>query len=399
MSAITQNKRGLTVLFTGSILQLFFGLPYVWSVFVGPVSEFYSWDVDGVKLTSSFMLGFLVVGILLGGKLQQKIGAQKVALLGGLTLAAGMLATAFLPLGHGQLMYLTYGIAGGFGVGAGYNAIITASQKWFPQNRGFSTGVSVCAFGLSTVIFAPLIETFIKQFGLRNTFLILAGASCVATLALFGFIRLPEGGAAAGTPAAALLAKKQYTVTQAIRKKEFYLITLSLMFATSVFFVLNPSFKLMAAERGLGASVGTAVVMLTGVANALGRLAAPLLSDKIGREKAAMSIILLTSLCAFLLCFAQGYAYMAVIAAAAFCYGGYSGVYPILTADYFGIQNVGANYGAVMVGFAISALTFPAMIGLIGSVAVRFVVLGCLAFAGVVMVLLLLRSKKKTAEE
>ena len=133
MSAIVQNKKGLRVLVLGSIMQLFLGIIYVWSVFVNPVSTEYAWPVDGVKLTSSFMLCFFVVGILVGGKLQMKVGTQKTILLGGLMLSAGMFATAFLPAGTAaRLMYVTYGVIGGFGVGAGYNAIITAAQKSFP---------------------------------------------------------------------------------------------------------------------------------------------------------------------------------------------------------------------------------------------------------------------------
>jgi len=395
MSSITQNKQGLKVLILGSVMQLFLGILYVWSVFVKPVSEVYAWDIAGVKLTTSFLLSFFVVGILVGGKLLAIIGAQRTVLLGGLMFAAGMLATAFLPVKSASLMYLTYGMIGGFGVGAGYNTIITAAQKWFPQNRGFATGVSVCMFGFSTVIFAPLIEVLIHRFELRNTFMILAAVFCVATLSLFRFIRLPDESGQAGAPNAAMLAKRQYTTMETIRTKEFYFIAVSMMLATAAFFILNPSFKTLAADRGLGDSIGTVIVMLTGVASALGRLGAPLLSDKIGREKAVLTIISATAFCSLLLCFAQGYLLMAAIAVIAFCYGGFSGTYPVLTADHFGLKNVGSNYGAVMVGFALSALTFPMIIGMISDYTVKFIALAVLAAIGAVLILLLAASKKK----
>ena len=401
MSTITQYRQDaqrIRILAAGCALQLFLGILYVWSVFVEPVHAEYAWDVASVKLTSSFMISFFVLGILVGGNLQLKLGAQRVVLLGGLMLAAGMLITALLPAGAAFFMYVTYGVIGGFGVGAAYNAIITAAQKWFPERRGFATGVSVCAFGFSTVIFAPLIEALIRQFGLRPTFFILAGAFCVVVLALFTFIRLPpDQGAAAGAaaPVAQPLDKKQYAMSETIKTRQFYFITLSLMLGTAAFFILNPSFKSLAAERGLDASLGTAIVMLTGIANALGRLGAPLLSDKIGRERADITILLTTAACALLLSFASGFLFMAAIAMIAFCYGGFSGIYPVLTADYFGIKNVGSNYGAVMVGFALSALTFPMVFGLITNVIVKFIILSSLAAAGAVLVMLLIKSKKK----
>jgi len=397
MAGIRENKQGLQVLFTGAILQLFLGIIYVWSVFVAPVSEYYGRAVSDVKLTSSFMLCFFVVGILLGGKLQGKFGAPKVVLCGGLLLAFGMLATAFIPKGALWLLYISYGIVGGFGVGMAYNAIISAAQKWFPKNRGFATGVSVCAFGFSTVIFAPLVEALVSAFGLQGTFLMLSGAFFLVVFALFSFIKLPDDGGVAAS--AALSEKKQYTMSEALKTWQFYFITFSLMFATAAFFILNPSFKTLAAERGLDAGFGTLLVMITGVANALGRLFTPLLSDKIGREKAAFSIIFATALCAFALCFASGVLFMAVVFVIAFCYGGYSGIYPVITADYFGIKNVGSNYGAVMVGFALSALCFPMLIGAVQQPVVKFIVLGALALVGGVLVLVLQSSKKKVAGE
>lgn len=398
MRATTGNNQGLKVLIAGSVLQLFLGIIYVWSVFVLPVSEFYSWEVAQVKLTTSYMLCFFVVGILAGGKLQEKIGAARVTLIGGIMLATGMLATAFVPKDAAWLIYLTYGIIGGFGVGAGYNANISAAQKWFPKNRGFATGVSVCAFGFSTVIFAPLVEALIKQFGLQSTFIILSIAFLVVVLALFRFINLPGDTVASNAAGAELLKRRQYTTSEIIRTKEFYFITLSLMLATATFFILNPSFKTLAIERGLDPAIGTVVVMITGIANALGRLGAPLLSDKIGREKAAFTIIAITILGALSLCFARGGMFIVVIALIAFCYGGYSGIYPVITADYFGIKNVGSNYGAVMVGFAISALAFPLILNAVQNLTVKFIVLAVLAGISAALIAVLLLTKKQVQE-
>lgn len=403
MSTITQNKRdpkgrGVTVLIAGSIMQLFLGILYVWSVFVRPVSEVFGWQIESVKLTSSFMLCFFVVGILAGGKLVLKIGSEKVVLGGGLMLAIGMLATGFLPSNIAWLMYLTYGIIGGFGVGSGYNAIICAAQKWYPHKRGLATGIVVCAFGLSTVIFAPLIKTLIEYYELRNTFLILAIAFFTATLALFRFIRLPEDNAPAAAPPAALLAKRQYVVTETIRTKEFYFLALSLAAATAPFFILNPSFISYAAQRN-AESFGLIIVMMTGVANACGRLVVPLLSDRIGREKAALTVLVVTSVCALILSFAQSGLFIVSVLATAFCFGGLPGLYSVFASDYFGIKNAGANYGAIMAGFALSALTFPIFIGLIQSDTMKFVTLAAMAAVGGVLIILLIMFKKKSGAE
>jgi OFA family oxalate/formate antiporter-like MFS transporter len=398
MSAITENKQGLKVLITGSILQLFLGIIYVWSVFKNPVSGYYGWEPVDVGLTASFMLCFFVIGILLGGKAQIKIGVKFTVLIGGLMVAVGMLATSFIPAGAGApvfLIYLFYGIIGGFGVGAAYNAIISTAQRWFPHNRGFATGVSVCAFGLSTVIFAPLVTILIAKLGVNYTFLILAAGFAAAVLVLFSFIKTPEQVANAAAP---VLKGKQYTTLEMIKTPRFYLIALSLMFGTSVFFIINPDIKDLAVNRGLE-SFATYLVMFVGIANALGRLGAPLMSDKIGRELADVIILAVTALGAFGLCFAEGGLLIVIIAAVAFCYGGYSGLYPVLTSENFGIKNIGSNYGAVMVGFMLSALLFPIVINKVDSQQLKFIILGSIAAVGAVLVVILrLMNAKKTAD-
>jgi OFA family oxalate/formate antiporter-like MFS transporter len=400
---LASNKQGIKVLVTGSILQLFLGILYVWSVFVIPVNKFFNWSVDSVKLTSSFMLCFFVIGIFSGGKIQTKIGVKFTVLIGGLMVAAGMLATALIPAGGNApvfLIYIFYGIIGGFGVGAGYNAIISTAQKWFPKNRGLATGVSVCAFGLSTVVFAPLVTELIGKFDVKYTFLFLAAGFAAAVLLLFSFIKTPEqiANAAGAAVTAPVLKGRQYTTLEMIKTPRFYLIALSLMFGTSVFFIILPSLKELAVNRGLE-SFATGLVMFTGIANALGRLGAPLMSDKIGREMADVIILAVTALGAFGLCFASGILLIVIIAAVAFCYGGYSGLYPVLTSENFGIKNVGSNYGAVMVGFMLSALLFPIVINKIVDQQLRFSILGVLAVVGAVLVIILKLINLKQAKE
>ena len=418
MNQIAQNKQGLKVLIAGAILQLFLGIIYVWSVFVAPVRDYFGWDGGDVKLTASFMLCFYVIGILAGGKLQMKIGVRLNALIGGLMVAAGMLATAFIPKGKltleaalssrmpfdGQLreaiapvflIYLFYGIIGGFGVGMGYNAAISTAQKWFPKNRGFATGISVGAFGASTVVFAPVVRALNSRFELNVVFMILAAVFAVATLALFSFIKTPEQVGGVTPPP---LKGRQYTTREMLKSPRYYLIAASLMLGTSVFFIVNPALYDLATDRGL-AGFATYLVMFTGIANAAGRLVVPMLSDKIGREHADIVILGVTAAGAFGLCFAGGALLAVIIAAVAFCFGGYAGLYPVLTSENFGIKHIGANYGAVMCGFMLSAMLFPIFINRIENQTVRFAVLGGLAVVGVVLVLALKKAKTKTMQK
>jgi OFA family oxalate/formate antiporter-like MFS transporter len=275
----------------------------------------------------------------------------------------------------------------------GYGAVVSCVPKWYPEKRGLATGVSVCAFGFSTVVFAPLIGELIRRYSLRSTFLILAAAFLLVTLALSSFVRLPD--TAGGGRRVNGQGKKQYTTGEMIKTGRFFLITCSLMLCTSAFFILNPSFVTLANERNIG-SMSTLIVMITGVASAIGRLAFPLISEKTGREATTIGAIGLTAFCSFALCFAQGPFFMAIVAICALSYGGFSGIYPLLTGDYFGMEYVGPNFAAVMCGFSASALCFPLILTRLFAGTQLFVALGVLCLAGVGLIAALVMSKKAT---
>ncbi len=382
------------VLVVGSIMQLFLGIIYIWSIFVMPVSEYFAMDAADVKLTSSFMLCFFVVGILLGGKLQVKITTQKTVLIGGLLLSLAMFATAFLPQNLGILIYFTYGVVGGFGVGMGYNAIISTAQRNFPDKRGFATGISVCTFGFSTVIFAPLVENLVRAIDLQTTFLILGAIFAVATLACFSFIAMPKETSTAASVSATT---NDYSQNEMFKSKYFYMITGAMMLGTSVYFILNPSFKSLALERGLSDGMATLMIMLTGIGNAIGRLVFPVISDKTNRSFACMLTALITAIGAFMLIFAEGYFLMAIVILIAFCYGGTAGSFPLITGKFFGLKNIGANYGWVMVGFSLSALFAPMLLSPIESQLLLFSAVGVAALIGALLLLMLIKTEKDKA--
>jgi OFA family oxalate/formate antiporter-like MFS transporter len=398
-----KGNPGVKVLIAGSILQLFLGVIYVWSVFVQPVQSTFGWGIQDVKFTVNLMLCCFVLGILTAGKLQTKLKASYIVLAGGMMMAVGMFATSILSAAAPfWSIWITYGIIGGFGVGLAYNTIISSAQKWFPKKRGLATGISVFTFGFSAVIFAPLVEKLINSstFGLISTFQILAVAFFAATLALFAFIKLPENVTGAVVDFGA---QKQYTIGQMLKKIDFYLIFFSMMFLTAAFFIINPSLRLLAPIHGLDISFGVTLVMITGLANSAGRLAIPLLGEKIGRREAVLTILLITALGTASLCVIDGILFVVVIALIAFCYGGSSGIFPLVTADHFGLKNVGANYGVVMIGFMSSVLLFPYIIGqlntgagvLVADNAAKYIALAAVAAVGALLTLILILKSRK----
>lgn len=354
-----KNNRYI-VLIAGMLVQLCAGIIYMWSVFKGPIAEHLSWDPGQAALTSSIMLAAFVVGIIIGGKVQDVLGPKLVILAGSVLIGAGMLLTAFVNASAPWLVFVTYGMIGGLGVGTVYTCTVSVVQKWFPDKRGFATGLMVGAFGFSLVIFAPLTNTLLAVKGVPFTFIVFGlGFFVICGLSALFIVNpaadyLPSGFVRSKTT----LVQKQYTTKDMLKTKQFYFILLSMFFMLPAFFILNPFLTTLGEARGFVGGEVVRVVMIVGIASACGRLFASWVSDIIGRKGTLLLLILLTLISILLLIFVQNTLFLICIAVVAFSFGGSAGVYPAIAAENFGTKHIGLNYGCVMVGFGASALIF-----------------------------------------
>ena len=359
-------------LVAGAVIQLCIGIIYIWSVFKLPVTEYYSAYVDAgyaatcASASYSIMLAMFVLGIVVGGRMGDKRGPRPVVMMGSFMFVGGILlsaaSAAFVPT-QPWLICLFYGGVAGFGVGAAYTSTISCAQKWFLDKKGFATGVIVCTFGASTVIFTPLANYLLAELGVPMTFTTMALIFLVIIMIFVWFVKNPSEEYmkqfAAASPA--LSKQKQYTPGEVLKTRQYYFILICMMLLTSAYFIFNPLFKSLGEQRGLSESAALLSVMMTGVASAAGRLIAPWLSDKVGRRNTVILLFVISIAAVLALLSAEGYLYTVLIAVVAFAFGGSAGTFPAINADYFGTKHAGVNYGLIMIGFAASALLFPSI--------------------------------------
>lgn len=91
------------------------------------------------------------------------------------------------------LLYLSYGGLIGLGVGFSYNAVLGTVMGWFPDKKGFASGVLLMGFGCSTLIMGNLADRLFRSaMGWRTTYLLLGAATLVVLLiGSHGPLRLP----------------------------------------------------------------------------------------------------------------------------------------------------------------------------------------------------------------
>ena len=336
------------------LLQMCVGILYLWSLFFSPVIQFFNWNEAAAKYVSSIMIFGFVAGNLFGGIIRDKIGSRITALIGAVLFALGIFFSSFLSASSVWVIYITYSTISGLGCGFAYAAVLACLQKWFPTRRGFASGIAVASFGISTVIFTPVIQAFLKGFTVVETFrylsIIFIGVGVLASLLIFPAQENTEQ-----------LKSEFLTPKQAIKLGSFWCIALSFFFINAAWNIVQPMIKDLGIERGLTETVAGIIVAVVGVGNALGRFSMANLSDKLGRANTIIALAVLTALCSVAMIWAGGYFYFVVIILTAFAYGGPSAVFPPMTTDLCGSKYAGTNYGIAMLGLGFSAICFTAI--------------------------------------
>ncbi|UAL07466.1 MAG: OFA family MFS transporter [Candidatus Methanogranum gryphiswaldense] len=387
------------VLAAGMVVQLCAGIIYMWSVFKQPVTQYLSWNSSSAALVTSIMMVAFVIGMVIGGKIMSIFGSKKTAIFGSIVMSFGILITAFVNSGCPSLIFLTYAIIGGLGVGIIYTCTVANVQKWFFDKRGFATGMMVGAFGFSMVIFAPVASYLLKEFGVPTTFEIFGIAFLlICVTSSFFLVSPPKDYTVSkdGVQINVQMSQKQYTTKEMLRRKSFYLIFLSLFFVVPAFFILNPLLKPLGMDRGLVESLATLGVMIVGASSAAGRLSITWLSDRIGRLQALLFIIVLTAVGIIAAIVAQGVMFLVCISIIGYAFGGVSGVYATVTADHFGTQNMGVNYGIVCLALGASSLVFTCINNALsgsGDYTASFLIAAATCVVSLILVLLLKREK------
>lgn len=387
-------------------IQLCLGTAYIWSVFQAGIAEsLFAGNNANAALTFSILLAILSVGSTIGGKLQDKIGPRKTVIIGGGILAIGFFLASFASVAMPWILWVTYGVLGGLGMGFIYSTTIACAQKWYPDKRGLITGVIVSALGFGGVVFTPIVESIIKNFGNGVpgqgelvSFRILALIFIVVCSVGGWFIQNPPVDYApdgwvnknAGTGLIAM------TPSQVLKTPQFYLLTFSLMLACMGGLMMIGFAKPIAVARGLAETATVGVFAIT-MFNSFGRLFWGVVSDKIGRKRTIVLLLGLTAVLSLCVNAATGYLVYVLIACIGFAYGGFLSTFPAFTADLFGARYNATNYGIVLVGFGIGAVVSSYIAGYFKNIAAAdinlmfpaFIIASVAAVVAVISILLI----------
>jgi len=110
-------------------------------------------------------------------RLTEKFNCRSVTMVGAVTVAVGLTLTSFAK--SIIFYYFTYGLIAGFGSSCIRTSSFLVVAKYFQKRKPFATGLLTAGAGLGMFTLAPLTQILLDNFGLDNTFRLLAGIAFV----------------------------------------------------------------------------------------------------------------------------------------------------------------------------------------------------------------------------
>lgn len=374
------NSHRWFIAIMGTLLQVVLGTVYAWSFFQKPIITEYGWsNVETMWIFSSAIL-FLGLSAAIGGMILPKYGPRKLASAGAFLYGLGYLISAYaMHLNSLPLFYLGFGMIGGIGLGLGYVTPVATASKWFPDKKGFITGMVVMGFGLGALVMSKIIAPFLIRFTDGNMaevfFYIAVVLMAIGIPAGLSMKNPPEGFEPKGyTPPVKSAATQDHedrlTVKESLLSTKFlgmwliFFLNISegIMFIGLQSPMIQDLFSLHDATMSTEylATAGATLIAVSSLFNGIGRFLWGGISDKIGRIQVFRWILGSQILVFILMMFtANPWIFGILVCYVLLCYGGGFGAMPSYVLDVFHSQLMPVVYGVILTAWSIGGIVGP----------------------------------------
>ena len=392
-------SRRWTYLAVGIVGMLFAGVLYAWSILKSPLAAEFGWGTSQLALNFTLAMSFFCIGGLVGAQLAKRAGHRVALAAAGVLSALGFGLTATLSGSSVAMLYLTYGVLAGLGIGIAYNVLISTVSAWFPDKKGLCSGCLMMGFGASALVLGNAADAmFQSTLGWRTTYVVVGLAICLVLVAAGLLLKKPGADQAFPQPKVVKAAgtetfeTRDYTTFETIRRPSFWMAFVCISFLAAVGSSVISFAKDLALSVSAPEALAVTLVGVLSVCNGLGRILTGAVYDVIGRRK--------TMLCANILTIcAAGVTLLAVtigslpLCIAGLCltgmsYGSCPTIMTAFTSSFYGMKYLSTNVAimtfTVMVGSLI-AMVSNKVLEVTGGYPATFVMLLALTFAALVL--------------
>ncbi len=348
----------------GGLMNVALGTYYAWSVYVPALEREFHWTRTQTSLVATIDMVFLASSFLVAGMLQDRIGPRAVATIGGLMYSAGLFLASYSQ--SLTMLYLTWGVMVGIGLGFGYLAPITVGSKWFPNHRGLVNGLAIGIFAAGSGIFGPIAGKLVEGIGWRATWQLYAGIFFVFTMVGAYLMKDPPTGYQAplsGSKAANKPKSHHLDVptSQVLQTPMFYALWFAYALGTTAGTMVISQLVPFARASGFSAQNAAFAITVGAVGSAAGRFLSGWMSDHFGRVFTLRSIIVLSMLATPSLYVFRETAllFYILLFIVYYCYGTQLSVYTALTGDFYGTKYLATNYGTLLLAWGFAGVMGP----------------------------------------
>ena len=328
---------------------------FAFGVFLKPVTqdlhvgrEFFS---TGLILTSILTaLGTLPLGTLL-----DRWGVRRVLVVGLILYSLGVAAYALMTAAP-TMMYLAFGLAGIFGCIGSPVPYGVAISLWFDRLRGLAIGVAMAGVGLGVAIVPQIAEFYIRHFGWRTAYLMLAlTVFVIAWLPVALFVREPSAKDAARQSDISIQGELPGMAAREALLGSWRFWALTIAFFVAIMAINGTLTHIVAflTDRGIPLSVATGTLSAAGLALIAGRIISGWCIDRLFAPYVAIGFFIIPMVGIALL--ASGAGGMVPLAGAILCglgVGAEVDIMAFMVSRYFGLKAYGTIYAVMFAVFS-----------------------------------------------
>lgn len=359
-----QKNRWLIVLAAIGI-HISIGSVYAWSVLTKPIMQSMGFSLQ--QVTWTFSLAILFLGLSAGclGTYVERYGPKKSGLVAASFFSLGLLGTGYALSQHSLfLLYLSYGVVGGIGLGIGYITPVSTLVKWFPDNRGLATGLAIMGFGFASLIAGPLMQFLVAQYGIVENFVYLGIIYFVVMVISALYLEPPKTiyfDKKVTFKVNEQYINKQYSVSEAIKTWQFYalwwIFFVNITCGIGLLAVASPMAQEIIKMTPMAAA---SMVGVIGLLNGGGRIIWSTISDYLGRKNTYVVFFCIEILAFYFLADVRNsFLFQILIFIIITCYGGGFSCMPAYLSDIYGTKQLSAIHGRILTAWGLAGIAGP----------------------------------------
>jgi OFA family oxalate/formate antiporter-like MFS transporter len=171
--------RSLTGVRHNRWMQLVYGLicmmavsspQYVWTLFTKPMQAQFGTTLSALQVTFSTLIVLQTFLSPFQGFVVDRFGPRILISIGSVLTGLSWVLASQAQSVVG--IYLTYGLLGGIGTGIIYIGVVGLMVRWFPDRRGFATGIVAAGYGMGAILTTFPVSASLAASGWQHTLLV-----------------------------------------------------------------------------------------------------------------------------------------------------------------------------------------------------------------------------------